>query len=93
MFAPDNQPPDTNLVYYQIKVIGDLHNKWSDWFSGLKIESERQSDGSKITILKGAIKDQAALRGILSKLLDLNLVLISVQQIPPPQDNLTTTNQ
>jgi len=82
MFAPDNRSPDPNLLFYQIKVKGELHQKWSEWLGGLKIESERQPDGSKITILQGAIQDQAAMRGILIKLLDLNLVLISVQQMP-----------
>jgi hypothetical protein len=81
MIKPEYEPPDNPLVCYQVKVKGHLHEKWVDWFGGLKIESERTPDGSNITVLQGSIKDQAALRGILVKLLDLNLVLISVQQV------------
>lgn len=72
---------------YRIVVRGHLHEKWADWFSGLTITSEDLPDGSSITHLMGALKDQAALRGVLIKLWDLNLVLISVQQVPPSPDN------
>ena len=64
---------------YQIKVQGQLDPDWSDWFSGMVIEHQLGKDGSSMTILTGAIVDQAALRGILHKLWDLNLVLYSVQ--------------
>ena len=87
MFTLDNQPPNANLVYYQIIVKGYLHAKWSDWFDGLTVTSERMPDGSPITLLTGSLKDQAALRGILVKLWDLNLVLISVQQLSPNPDD------
>ena len=66
---------------YQIRVKGLLDNKWSDWFNGMNIASEIQSDGSPITKLTGAVIDQVALHGILSKIRDLNLELISVNQI------------
>jgi hypothetical protein len=80
MVTPATQSPDADGVVYQIVVQGSLHHKWSDWFGGLQIRSQKTPDGSQVTILEGALQDQAALRGILIKLLDLNLVLISVQQ-------------
>ena len=58
---------------YQIKVQGRLDERWSGCFSGMALTC--QSDA---TILTGPVADQSALRGILSKLWDLNLVLISV---------------
>ncbi len=61
---------------YQIKVQGQLDGRWSDWFNGMTITSE-----SGITTLTGTAMDQARLRGILSKIWDLNLTLISVTQI------------
>ena len=61
---------------YQIKVRGRLDEDWSDWFSGMTVTFE-----SSVTTLTGAVVDQAALRGILSKIWDLNLTLISVNQI------------
>jgi hypothetical protein len=61
---------------YQIKMRGKLDESWSGWFSGMAITL----DGD-ITTLTGAVADQSALRGILTKLWDLNLALISVTRI------------
>jgi hypothetical protein len=66
---------------YRIRVRGTLHESWSDWFSDMTIASESQSDGPPITTLTGAVADQSALRGILSRIWDLNLTLISVNRI------------
>lgn len=86
MFTPDRKPLTSVPVTYRIRVEGDLHPQWSDWFGGLRIESERRPNGSRITVLEGALRDQAELRGVLIKLLDLNLVLISVQQLQASPD-------
>jgi hypothetical protein len=64
---------------YQIKVQGKLDEGWSDWFSGMTVTFEAGS--APITTLTGAVADQAALRGMLCKLWDLNLTLISVRRI------------
>ena len=64
---------------YQIKVQGRLDEGWSDWFSGMTVTFECGS--APITTLTGAVADQSALRGILTKLWDLNLRLISVARI------------
>jgi len=66
---------------YQIKVQGKLDEKWSDWFSGLTVTCETVTLESNITTLTGPVVDQAALRGILDKIWDLNLTLISVNRI------------
>jgi hypothetical protein len=63
---------------YQIKVQGKLDERWSDWFSGLAVAVENGIGNPPVTTLVGSI-DQAALRGILCKLWDLNLTLISVR--------------
>ena len=63
---------------YQIKVRGRLDARWSDWFGGMAIACEVGCDGLPVTTLTGPVVDQAALRGILWKLWDLNLRLISV---------------
>jgi hypothetical protein len=63
---------------YQIRMEGVLDEKWSDWFNGMSIAFERTGDGPPITTLSGAVADQAELRGMLSKIWDLNLTLISV---------------
>jgi hypothetical protein len=63
---------------YQIRVQGRLDKRRSDWFEGMAMGLERASDDTLITTLTGPVADQARLRGILSKLWDLNLTLVSV---------------
>lgn len=59
---------------YEIMVKGRLDSRWSRWFAGLQIIS--QPDGN--TLLTGSIADQAALYGVISRMRDLGMVLISV---------------
>lgn len=63
---------------YQIRIMGNLGNEWSGWLQGMQVSSSK--DGGKTTIT-GHITDQARLRGILNKIWDLNLILISVHRI------------
>jgi hypothetical protein len=58
---------------YEIKVRGELDEAWEDWFHGMTI-----TVSGNMTTIRGTIIDQAALRGILSKIWDLNLTLIAV---------------
>jgi len=67
-------------VVYRIRVQGNLDDRWSDWFSNLVVTVEDAGERPPITTLTGSI-DQAALRGILNKMWDLNLTLISVVPI------------
>ena len=71
----------TNEQVYQIKVQGKLGEKWSTWFEGLAITSEVGDEGATVTVFTGSVADQAALRGILEKIWDLNLTLISVSRV------------
>ena len=69
---------------YQIQVQGRLSPRWLPWFDDLAITAIPGDDGATITTLSGPIADQAALRGILNKLWDLNLTLLSVTSTHPP---------
>jgi hypothetical protein len=69
-------------VTYQITVQGRLDRQWSDWFCGMAITHQTGCDGHPITVLTGAVVDQAALHGMLSKIRGLNLSLISVARVP-----------
>jgi hypothetical protein len=60
---------------YLIRVRGNLDSSWSDWFNGFTITG---MEGE--TILEGTVPDQAALHGVLTKINDLGLALISVNQ-------------
>jgi hypothetical protein len=61
---------------YEIRVDGVLDDRWSDWFGSLQIASE----GSQ-TVVSGLLTDQPALHGVLAKVRDLGLCLISVRRL------------
>ena len=65
--------------YYEIRVDGQLDSSWSEWFGGLKIA--QQANGE--TLIAGPIPDQAVLHGILTKVFNLRLPLLSVRRIQP----------
>jgi hypothetical protein len=65
---------------YQIKVQGRLDERWVHWFDGLSIESVPAEDGSIVTALTGFVIDQAALYGLISRMRDLGLALLSVER-------------
>ena len=69
------------MMCIEIRIKGQLNQKWSEWFSGLSIS---HSDPDE-TVLRGFVTDQAALYGIIARLRDLGLALISVQSEPCEQ--------
>lgn len=62
---------------YQIRVRGVIDARWSDWFDGLTIYPQANGD----TLLTGPVRDQAALHGLLAKIRDLGLPLLSVERV------------
>ena len=71
-----HQPMD-----YQIRIKGHLGPQWADWFGGLVVTLEEGGD----TLLTGPVVDQAALHGLLRKVRDLGMPLVSVNRIEPNQ--------
>jgi len=76
---PKSNPKQPKI--YQIRIRGQLGNQWSDWFEGLTITLEE--DGN--TLLSGPVVDQSALHGLLKRVRDLGIPLISVNRIEPEQ--------
>jgi hypothetical protein len=63
---------------YQIRIQGWIGQHWANWFGGLAMTYEGTEDASPLTVLTGPVADQSALRGILDKIWDLNLTVLSV---------------
>jgi hypothetical protein len=66
---------------YELLVRGELDQNWEAWFSGLAVTGTHAGERPPTTTLIGPVADQAALRGLLCKLWDLNLTLISVRRV------------
>jgi hypothetical protein len=66
---------------YRIQVQGRLADRWLDWFPGMAAAVHVADNGSATTTLTGAVADQAALRGVLNKLWDLNLSVLTVDRL------------
>jgi hypothetical protein len=63
-------------AHYEIRIEGTLDSRWTAWFEGLQVKNE-----SSETIISGLLTDQAALHGVLVKVRDLGLCLISLHRL------------
>jgi hypothetical protein len=85
-----NPKTDTGQpTVYQIRLQGQLGRQWTDWFGGLTITLEDNGD----TLLTGPVVDQAALHGLLKKVRDLGMPLLSVNRVEPGQADASDVKQ
>lgn len=73
---------------YEVRLTGHLGAHWAAWFDGLTVR--RESDGT--TVISGQVADQAALHGLLQRVRDLGLPLVSVTQVEADQPDAPTIN-
>jgi hypothetical protein len=79
-------PDDSGAGRYEIRLAGHLDAHWTAWFDGMTVDDE--SDGT--TVISGQVVDQAALHGLLQRVRDLGLPLVSVQRVDRDQPAATT---
>jgi hypothetical protein len=75
----EGSPDASGPLIYQIRLKGHLEGEWDDWFDGLTVTLEDKGE----TVLCGGVTDQAALHGLLKKVRDLGMPLVSLQQVEP----------
>jgi hypothetical protein len=73
----DPKTGSNQAIVYQIRVEGHLGSQWTDWFGGLSVTLEDNGE----TLLTGPVIDQAALHGLLKKVRDLGIPLVSVVRV------------
>ena len=76
-----NHPSFTGQGTYEIIVRGYLDERWSSWFESMTIATGCAEDDTPITTFVGHLIDQAALHGVLGKIRDINMPLISVRSV------------
>ena len=74
-------------MIYQMRLKGHLDSDWTDWFEGLTITREENGD----TLLTGPVVDQAALHGLLKRVRDVGLPLLSVNSVEPDAEEVRET--
>ena len=75
------------LVFYAVRLKGHLDGRWANWFDGLTITLEDNGE----TLLTGPVTDQAALHGLLKRVRDLGLPLLSVNFVEPGAEEVRKT--
>jgi len=76
-------------LVYQIRIMGHLGRQWTDWFGGLTITLDDNGE----TLLTGPVVDQAALHGVLRKVRDVGMPLLSVNHVKPGEAEASDVKQ
>lgn len=80
--SSENTNP-TSSFSYRITVEGKIDPSWSEWLDGFTLNSRKEADEMTLTTISGFLHDQAALRGLLNRIWDLNLSVRSFEQVSP----------
>jgi hypothetical protein len=80
----EQSPSQNDGGIYEIKIKGLLDDHWGQWFEGMTLKHQKNGEtGQDCTLIIGPIADQPALHGLLGKIRDLNLILVSVRRLGP----------
>jgi hypothetical protein len=79
--ASMNNPNFAGQGVYVIKVKGHIDEDWSSWFEDMAVATSYAEDGTPVTTFTGQLNDQAALHGVLARIRDIHMPLISVNQV------------
>jgi len=82
------KPNSGQPIVYQLRLKGHLDSQWTDWFEGLAITLEDNGD----TLLTGPVIDQSALHGLLKKVRDLGMPLVSINCVDPGKPDISDVN-
>ena len=85
----ESETDPSQPMVYQIRIQGHLGRQWTDWFEGLTITLEDNG----VTLLTGPVIDQAALHGLIKKVRDLGMPLVSVNRVEPVQADASEVKQ
>ena len=85
MPSPMNEPSFSGRGEHEIKVKGHLNERWSLWFEGMSVTTSFNEDGTPVITFTGPMVDQAALHGVLARIRDINMPLISVNRVQTEQ--------
>jgi hypothetical protein len=90
----DTHPADRHEPgWYEICLQGRLDERWSTWFDGLTLTAGVDTGGGVCTVLRGQVVDQAALHGLLARLRDVGLPLVSLTRVEPaPPEAMGTSS-
>lgn len=81
---PPSKPDPGQPIVYRIRIECHLDDQWTDWFSGLTITLEENGH----TLLTGPVADQAALYGLLKKIRDLGMTLVSIDRVDSAKSDI-----
>jgi len=85
---PKQKIDPSQPMIYQIRIEGHLDVQWTNWFSGLSVSLEENGD----TLLTGPVIDQSSLFGLLKKVRDLGLPLVSLNRVEPGKPDISSTS-
>ncbi|PKO13380.1 MAG: hypothetical protein CVU39_19445 [Chloroflexi bacterium HGW-Chloroflexi-10] len=87
--TPQPQPDSPQPTIYRIRIKGQLDSQWTDWFEGLAITLEENGE----TLLTGPVVDQAALHGVLKRIRDLGMPLVSVCPVSSQENRSNSSKE